>query len=181
MDDQLATQLASAMTAATELHADGSSVTAAFTVKEKFGLITTHGVIPVVKADVTVDSNRLPAGTATFDVSGIDTGNTRRDRDLRGRHFFETATFPLMDFRSVSTRRAGDDVVVDGLLTIRGEDCPLSLVARLEPQADGSVKVHATGTFNRMTSPLRKTPRWIINPTIDVVVDAVLQPTRESR
>ena len=44
-------------------------------------------------------------------------------------------------------------VVVDGLLTVRGEDCPLSLVATLTPEADGTVAVRATGTFDRMTSP----------------------------
>jgi polyisoprenoid-binding protein YceI len=100
---------------------------------------------------------------------------------VQGRRFFATATFPLLDFRSVSTRRAGDEVVVDGLLSIRGEDCPLSLVVTKTPSDDGTVAVHATGTFDRMTSLLRGAPRWIIAPAVDIVVDAILQPVSASR
>jgi hypothetical protein len=99
---------------------------------------------------------------------------------VQGRRFFATATFPLLDFRSVSTRWAGNEVV-DGLLSIRGEDCPLSLVVTMTPSDDGTVAVHATGTLDRMTSPLRGAPRWIIAPAVDIVVDAVLQPVSASR
>ena len=102
MDDQLATQLASAMTGTTPasaFHTDAAATTATFTVTEKFGLMTAHGTIPVVTADVTVDADGLPRGTATLDVSALDTGNARRDKDLRGARFFDTATFPLVDFR----------------------------------------------------------------------------------
>ena len=184
MDDQLATQLASAMTGTTPasaFHTDAAATTATFTVTEKFGLMTAHGTIPVVTADVTVDADGLPRGTATLDVSALDTGNARRDKDLRGARFFDTATFPLVDFRSVSTRRNDDGVVVGGFLTIRGEDCPLSLAATLTHQPDGGVAVHATGTFDRMTSPLRRAPRWLISSSVDVVVDAVLHPIGEAR
>jgi polyisoprenoid-binding protein YceI len=178
MDDQLATQLASAMTgiAPGAYQTDVTSASATFTVKEKFNLLTVPGQIPVVRADVAIDADGLPRGTATLDVAAIQTPNAKRDRDLQGRRFFDTATFPLLDFRSVSTRRSGDEIVVDGLLTVRGEDCPLSLVVTLAPEADGTVVVHATGTFDRMTSPLRSAPRWIIGATVDIVVDAVLRP-----
>ena len=109
MDDQLATQLASAMTGTTPasaFHTDAAATTATFTVTEKFGLMTAHGTIPVVTADVTVDADGLPRGTATLDVSALDTGNARRDKDLRGARFFDTATFPLVDFRSASVPAA---------------------------------------------------------------------------
>lgn len=183
MDDQLATQLASAITgiAPGDYRTDATSASTTFTVKEKFNLLTVPGQIPVVSAAIAIDADGLPRGTATLDVSAISTPNAKRDRDLQGRRFFDTATFPLLDFRSVSTRRQGNEVVVDGLLTVRGEDCPLTLVATLDAQADGSVAVHATGTFDRMTSPLRMAPRWIIGATVDVVVDAVLRPSRRIR
>jgi hypothetical protein len=44
-------------------------------------------------------------------------------------------------------------VVVDGLLTIRGEESLLSLATTLTPQAAG-LSVHATGTSDRMGSAL---------------------------
>ena len=183
MDDTLATQLASAMTgiAAGDYRTDSTTASATFTVKEKFQLFTVHGRIPVVVADVAIDAHGLPRGTATLDVAGIETPNARRDRDLRSRRFFDTDNTPTLVFRSVSTRRTGDGLVVDGLLTVRGEDCPLSLLTTLTPQDDGTVAVHATGTFDRMSSPLRGAPRWIIGATVDVVVEAVLHPVRAAR
>lgn len=129
----------------------------------------------------------LPRGAATLDVAGIETPNARRDRDLQGRRFFDTANHPTPTFRSVSTRRTGDGLVLvlvlvlDELLTVRGEDCPLSLLTTLTPHDDGTVAVHATGTFDRMTSPLRGVPRWVIGATVDVVVEAVLHPVRAAR
>lgn len=114
-------------------------------------------------------------------MAGIETPNARRDRDLQGRRFFDTANHPTPTFRSVSTRRTGDGLVLDELLTVRGEDCPLSLLTTLTPHDDGTVAVHATGTFDRMTSPLRGVPRWVIGATVDVVVEAVLHPVRAAR
>ena len=183
MDDALATQLASAMTgiAAGDYRTDSTTASANFTVKEKFQLFTVHGRITVVVADVAIEADGLPHGTATLDVAGIETPNARRDRDLRSRRFFDTDNTPTLGFRSVSTRRTGDGLVVDGLLTVRGEDCPLSLLTTLTPQDDGTVAVHATGTFDRMSSPLRGAPRWIIGATVDVVVEAVLHPVRAAR
>lgn len=183
MDDLLATQLATAMTGPTAAtyRADTTTASATFTVKEKFGLLTTRGRIPVVEADITIDPDGLPRGTARLDVSRIDTGNTRRDKDLRGRRFFDTVNHPTLAFRSVTIRRTADGIAVDGLLTVRGEDCPLSLLTTLTPGDDGSLAVHSTGTFDRMTSALRRAPRWIINGSVDVVVDAVLRPARAPR
>jgi hypothetical protein len=87
--------------------------------------------------------------------------------------------------RDAPARRGCDSpasgVVVDGLLTIRGEESPLSLATTLTQQADGHLAVHATGTFDRMGSALRKAPRWVIASEVQVVVDAVLQPAPEAR
>jgi hypothetical protein len=59
--------------------------------------------------------------------------------------------------RDAPARRGCDSpasgVVVDGLLTIRGEESLLSLATTLTPQAAG-LSVHATGTFDRMGSAL---------------------------
>jgi hypothetical protein len=57
----------------------------------------------------------------------------------------------------------------------------LHLAATLAPRPDGCVDVHATGTFDRMTSPLRRAPRWLTSTSVDVVVDAVLRPVGEAR
>ena len=92
MDDALATQLASAMTgtAAGDYRTDATTAAATFTVKEKFQLFTVHGRVPVGVADVAIDADGLPRGTATLDVAAIKTPNARRDHDLHVRMLFET-------------------------------------------------------------------------------------------
>lgn len=155
-------------------HADTAHTATTFRVKERFGRKTVTGRIPVVESSITFDDN-LPRGAVSLDVSAIDTGHTKRDKDLRGSRFFDAATFPLLDFRSTSTRRVPEGVVVDGVLTVRGEECPLTLIATLARQADGSIVVHASGVFARMTSPLRRAPRWLIGADVLVEVDSVLR------
>jgi hypothetical protein len=42
-------------------------------------------------------------------------------------------------------------------------------------------RVHATGTFDQMTPPLRTVPRWLGSSFADVVVEAVLHPVGQAR
>ena len=86
MDNDLATQLASAISATSEreFFADADTAEATFTVKERFGRRTVNGRIPVRRADVSIDQDGLPSGTASLALTGIQTPNARRDRDLQG-------------------------------------------------------------------------------------------------
>lgn len=56
----------------------------------------------------------------TVEAASIDTDNDRRDADLRGAEFFETAKYPSLTFVGKRIERAGDELVLVGDLTMRG-------------------------------------------------------------
>lgn len=76
---------------------------------------TFHGTITVDRDDLTHSATE-----ATIEVASVDTGNKKRDDDLRSPNFFEIDRFPTMKFKSKSWRKTGEgtfDVVGD--LTIK--------------------------------------------------------------
>jgi polyisoprenoid-binding protein YceI len=56
----------------------------------------------------------------TIDTGTLTTQATRRDNDLRGPDFFNVKKYPTATYRGHGIRRAGNDWVMDGTLTIRG-------------------------------------------------------------
>ena len=50
----------------------------------------------------------------------INTGNERRDTDLKSSNFFAVDSFPEITFRSTRIERSGDDAKIHGMLTMRG-------------------------------------------------------------
>ena len=87
--------------------ADPAACTLTFAVRN-FGLRTVTGQIPLTSAVIHVDPGGQPVSIrAELDAQGIDTGNRRRDKDLRGHRFLATGSrtfhcrwpgpaFPLM-------------------------------------------------------------------------------------
>jgi polyisoprenoid-binding protein YceI len=47
--------------------------------------------------------------TATIDAASIDTGNEKRDADLRSDDFFDVAKYPTITFKSTSVKRTSAD------------------------------------------------------------------------
>jgi polyisoprenoid-binding protein YceI len=80
-----------------------------------------RGTFGVKSATLVAPENPLEAEvTASVDVASIDTKDENRDQHLRSADFFDAETYPTMDFRSTAARIEGDDLFIDGDLTIRG-------------------------------------------------------------
>ncbi len=110
-------------------------------VRGRFGRFT--GEI-VTGADVTTSSVR-----AEIDATSIDTGNEQRDGHVRSADFFDVANNPTWSYTSTAVRADGDDLVVDGDLTIKGvtRSVPLTLeVNGFGPDAYGGTRAGFTGT-----------------------------------
>ncbi len=71
---------------------------------------------------ITADPARLEGGTVevTIQTTSINTGNERRDNDLRSANFFAVDSFPTITFKSTRVEVAGTDLKVTGDLTLRG-------------------------------------------------------------
>ncbi len=90
-----------------------------------------------------------------IDAASIDTKEPKRDDHLRSADFFDAANFPHLTFKSTRVVRDGDDLAVDGELTIRGVTRPVHL--KVEPA--GEVKDPWGGTrtgFSAKTTISRK-------------------------
>ncbi|MFJ7218745.1 YceI family protein [Amycolatopsis sp. NPDC098790] len=144
--------------------------TAAFTVRN-FGFNAVPGTIPVRAGHVEVDSGgEVTAVCAELDLGGLDTGNPKRDADLKKPNLLDSAARPGLAFEATAVRKHGDGWEVTGELRLRGTSCPLTLT--VERAGDG---VRATGTLDR--APLgMKVPRAVIGRYVRIVVDAELEP-----
>jgi polyisoprenoid-binding protein YceI len=68
----------------------------------------------------------------TIKTTSIDTGVKMRDDDLRSSHFFDTAKFPQITFKSTSVKKTGENTAdVTGDLTMHGVTKPVVLKVEL--------------------------------------------------
>jgi polyisoprenoid-binding protein YceI len=80
--------------------------------------------------DVTVVTGENPNDTtieATVDVASVNTRQADRDNHLRTSDFFLVEAHPNMTFKSTSIALKGDDLTIDGDLTLRGVTLPVTL------------------------------------------------------
>ncbi len=90
----------------------------------------------------------------TIDATSIDTNNDQRDGHIRSADFFAVEEHPSWTYRSTAVRADGDELVVDGELTIKGvtRSVPLAVeVGGFGPDAFGGIRAgfSASASINR--------------------------------
>jgi len=121
------------------------------------GFVVRHMVVAKVRGRFTKFEGQIVTGknpadssvTATIDLTSIDTGNQQRDDHIRSADFFEVETYPTMTYRSTGVRQDGNDLVLDGQLTLKGvtKDVPLRLELNgFGPDAYGGTRAGFTAT-----------------------------------
>jgi polyisoprenoid-binding protein YceI len=94
------------------------------------------------------------AVTATIDATSIDTNNEQRDGHIRSADFFDVENHPQWTFRSTGVRVDGEDLAVDGELTLKGVTRPVTLALEVNgfgPDAWGGTRAgfSASTTIDR--------------------------------
>jgi polyisoprenoid-binding protein YceI len=82
---------------------------------------TVHGQFGGIKGNVLYDPKNSVASTVevTIDCTTVNTGEAKRDADLKGEEFFDVKRYPVMRFKSKGVEVAGPDKLkVTGDLTI---------------------------------------------------------------
>ncbi|MFC7330273.1 YceI family protein [Marinactinospora rubrisoli] len=82
------------------------------------------------KFDATVTVAEDPAQssvTATIDAGSINTNQEQRDEHIRSADFFDVANHPEFTFVSTGLAQKGEDIVLSGDLTIKGNTRPVEL------------------------------------------------------
>jgi polyisoprenoid-binding protein YceI len=131
------------------VHSDVSFSVRHMMVSKVRGRFTTFSGEIVTSENIT-DS----AVTATIAADSIDTGQEQRDNHIRSADFFDVENHPQWTFRSTGARSKGDDLVVDGELTIKGVTRPVSLALEVNgfgPDAYGGYRAgfSASTTIDR--------------------------------
>lgn len=123
----------------------------------EIGFSVRHLAISKVKGKfetftATVEAAPNPAESTlevVVDIASINTGNADRDAHLRSNDFFAPEEFPTMTFRSTGIRIEGDDMLLDGELTLRGVTKPVTIKGEFGGIATdpwGNVKAAASGS-----------------------------------
>ena len=100
------------------------------------GFSVRHLVISNVKGNFTNFSGEIifdekdmskSSVNVTIDVASIDTYNEDRDKHLRSADFFDVEKYPEMTFVSTSVKKDGDDMILNGKLTMHGVTKDISI------------------------------------------------------
>jgi polyisoprenoid-binding protein YceI len=131
-------------------------------VHTEIGFVARHMMVSKVRgkftsytASLTTADNPLEShAAAEIDLSSITTGNEQRDNHLRSSDFFDVETSPKLTFVSTAIRPAGEDLAVDGELTIRGITKPITLDVEVggfaaDPYGGYRAGFSARGEINR--------------------------------
>jgi polyisoprenoid-binding protein YceI len=131
---------------------DTAHSSAGFSVKHMM-VSTVRGTLGPIKGTIDYDGKSVESIKAdiTIDVTGINTGNESRDKDLKSENFFDVAKFPTATFKSKRVQ-AGDagaftligDLTLHGVtrevtLNVEGPSTPIKT-------QQGGLKVGASAT-----------------------------------
>jgi polyisoprenoid-binding protein YceI len=131
------------------------------------------GTVPVTAGSVVVDGGEPSAITGSFDLSAIDTGNTRRDKHLRSPKFLGLDRYPTMTFTTDTISATPRGWLFTGYLTVRNVSVRLTSEAEvMELDRSAAVTVHAR--LDRRNLGIRA-PRILIGHTISITVTATLR------
>jgi len=136
--------------AATTWTADTVHSTADFAVKHS-GVATFRGSFDDVTG--TLDLSGAPRLTGEVDVPSIQVKDENLHGHLQSADFFDVANTPKITFESASVTRDGDDVTIEGDLTIKGT----------------TQRVTATGTWLEIEADMGGNPR--IGVDISTTID----------
>jgi polyisoprenoid-binding protein YceI len=160
------------------------------------GFVARHMVVSKVRGRFTkfegvIVTGENPADSsvnATIELASIETGNQQRDDHIRSADFFEVEKYPTMTYRSTGVRQDGDDLILDGELTLKGvtKSVPLRLELNgFGPDPYGGTRAGFTATadINRRDFGVNfhaalETGGAVVSDKIAIhlEVEAILQP-----
>jgi polyisoprenoid-binding protein YceI len=106
--------------------------------------------------NVDADHPEKSSVTATIQTASINTGNEKRDGDLRSPDFFDAAKFPEIIFKSKSVKQTGADTGdIVGDLTMHGVTKEITLHAKFLGKGKG-MGGHAISGWQVTTDPIKR-------------------------
>ena len=147
---------------------------AAFSARHLFGS-TVHGTIAVTAGTIEVGADGRPVRLrATLNPASIDTGNARRDSDLRGRRFLAVDAYPLIEVGADRIAATARGWHVDAALCGHGREAPVRIDATLEGAANApSLQVSGMARLDLRDLGIR-VPGFLVRRFVNLSVSAQL-------
>jgi polyisoprenoid-binding protein YceI len=146
---------------------------------------TVRGSISGVKGTVVLDEKDITKSKveATLTTATVNTGNEKRDEDLRSSNFFDVEKNPTILFKSTAITRTGDKLQMTGNLTLNAitKTVTLDVDGPAPPQKGQKGQIvsgfSASGTIKREDFNFAPKPQYSaaigdsIKFTIDIEID----------
>ena len=114
---------------------------------------------------------------ASIDVNGVSTQNEKRDTHLKSPDFFDVAKFPKATFKSTSVTKSGDELKIEGDLTLHGVTKKVTLTGKASaevahPMMKGTfvIAFSATTKINRKEFGVAYGPDAVVSDNVDVTI-----------
>ena len=145
-----------------------------------------RGTFEQFDATVTAAENPLESSVVvTVDIASINTGNADRDGHLRSNDFFAPEEYPTMEFRSTGIRTEGDELTLDGELTLRGVTKPITFTGEFggiakDPWGNTVAAANGRAVINRhdfgvsWNAPL-EAGGFLLGDEVTITIDAQFQ------
>jgi len=119
---------------------------------KKLSLMTVKGRIPGFSG--TIEGGDAPSITGSVDASTITTFDETRDGHLQSPEFFDTERYPELRFASTAVASKGDELIVEGDLTIKDVTKPIELTgsfvgAGVDPYGNDRIGIELAGAVDR--------------------------------
>jgi len=119
---------------------------------KKLSLMTVKGRIPGFSG--TIEGGEAPSITGSVDASTITTFDETRDGHLQSPEFFDTERYPELRFASTAVASKGDELIVEGDLTIKDVTKPIELTgsfvgAGVDPYGNDRIGIELAGAVDR--------------------------------
>lgn len=142
------------LASAAKWNIDDSHSSVSFKVRHFFTKVS--GNFNDIAGEIEFDPAAIEKGTVTvtIPVASVDTDNEKRDGHLQSPDFFDAANHANLLFKSTKFYKVGDAIKVDGILTMRGVEKPVTLDvdflgAGPDPWGGTRAGFEVSGTINR--------------------------------
>jgi len=119
---------------------------------KKLGLATVKGRVPGFSG--TIEGGDSPTISGAVDVSTITTFDETRDGHIQAPDFFDTERYAELRFEWTAVETRGDELVVEGELTIKDVTKPVELKGSfvgtgVDPYGSDRIGLELAGTIDR--------------------------------
>lgn len=133
---------------------DNTHALVEFSVKH-MGISTVKGHFKSFTATGETNDAGVPTAVQMeIDAASVFTNNDQRDGHLKSDDFFGVEKYPTLTFKSTRITGTGDDLTIEGEMTIKGVTKPLTLTGELsrtvtDPWGNQRTSLAVTGTLSR--------------------------------